>query len=115
MVRENGMVMMTEEEYWEMSAKLEFAETELEIFKNSIRKIAKENLKAEETKARKTEIEVPPSALVEIMDEYPGDEDCYETEMEISWNGIKAKLWFSPSIYNYILPAIKEAWEEMNE
>ena len=129
MVKENGMVMMSETEYkemkdklWDYNHELDIAKMELLTYHKSMREIAKQNLRGK-TDENKLDIEIPAKDLVNIMESSLGDgwddDDYFEsldrTDLVVSWNGFTSKLMWGPWLFNGLLDTIKECYEEINE
>lgn len=136
MVRENGMVMMSETEFEayannvkHTNDKLRKAEYELDIAKmelatyhQTIREMAKTNL-SKKGGDKVNGFEIPAKDFADMIDSVTNEalEECgevmnklCETDMWFVWNGFSARIPFGCEICNEVLPAIKDAYEEYN-
>ena len=131
MVKENGMVMMTEEEYRDLVGKahqadyeLDIAKTELATYRKAMKKLADKKLFKGKKKSKSYGIEIPAGDLVNLIDSMTedwmdGDEEKFEqldnTDFWFVWNGFSAIIIYGPWLCNEVLPAIKEAYDEYND
>lgn len=128
MVKENGMVMMSEAEYssmkdkiWKLDCELDIAKMELATYHKSMKELAMRNLLKKPDE--KTAVEIPAKDLVSIMESELNDgfdDDEFfsildSTDITISWNGLSSTLMWGPWIFNDLLPAVKETYDEINE
>lgn len=128
MVKENGMVMMSEAEYnemknkiWELDNQLDIAKMELATYHQSVKKFAERNIDLKEDE--KILMEIPARDFVDIMEtminEAFEDNEKFNklqcNDLVFEWNGISSRLQYGPEIFNEVLPGIKEAYEEINE
>jgi len=126
MVKENGMVMMSETEYSDMKDKirkldyeLDIAKIELATYHRSMKELAMRNLLKKPDE--KTAVEIPAKDLVSIMESDLdigfNDEDFFklldETDFTVSWNGFSSTLIWGPWLFEYLLPAIRDTYEEI--
>lgn len=126
MVKENGMVMMSETEYSAMKDKirkldyeLDIAKMELATYHRSMKELATRNLTKKSNE--KGTIEIPAEDLVSIMESNLNtgfdDEDFFElldeTYFTVSWNGFSSTLIWGPWLFEYLLPAIRDTYEEI--
>jgi len=135
MVKENGMIMMSEQEYREMKMRiselefdLDIAKMELYTYRSSIKKLANDNLSSGNVKEKSYGIEIPTgdfsdlidAATLNWMEDSNGnmDEEKLEklekTDLWFVWNGFCARIPYGCEICNEVLPAIKEAYDEYN-
>ena len=128
MVNENGMVMMSEMEYKnlvgrtnKLEKEIDIAKMKLAIYHKAIFNMAKINLYGEVKKVNG--LEIPADDFVKLMDDILDDSynnengfmKINETDLIIEWNGFITRIEHGCEIHNYILPAIKDAFEEINE
>ena len=124
MVKENGMVMMTEEEYRKLDEKkdrLDIALMELATYRKTMMKIAEKNLG--EKNDKDYGLEIPPSDFADMIDkmicnafdEKISLDKVMDTDMRFVWNGMTARIPMGCEVSNEILPAIKEAYSQYNE
>ena len=137
MVKENGMVMMTEEEYKNLISKthqldceLDLAKMELATYRKAMEKLANKKLNKRKSKKNKKTygIEIPAGDFADMIDKATLDwmEDAdgnmdeeklnklEETDVWFVWNGFSARIPYGCEICNEVLPAIKAAYEEYN-
>ena len=135
MVKENGMIMMSEQEYREMKMRiselefdLDIAKMELYTYRSSIKKLANDNLSSGNVKEKSYGIEIPAgdfsdlidAATLNWMEDSNGNMDeeklekLEETDLWFVWNGFCARIPYGCEICNEVLPAIKEAYDEYN-
>lgn len=135
MVKENGMVMMSEEEYLKMKKEaenerrelehnLDIALMELSTYFSSMKKIAKRNLDLNPYTYGEKSIEMPAKDFANMIEKIVSDildddldafYDIDRTDFWFAWNGFCARLPHTPEINNTILPAIVSVYEEINE
>jgi hypothetical protein len=129
MVKENGMIMMTETEYNDLMNKkhkidneLDIAKMELSVYHQTIKEIAEERLYGKKD-SKLSKMEIPAGDFVNLMDiivnEAFDDSDKFQklegTDLIIEWNGFRTRLRHGCEIHNEILPAIREAYKLINE
>lgn len=136
MVKENGMVMMSEEEYSKMKKEaenerrelehgLDIALMELSTYFSSMKKIAKRNLDLNPYTYDEKPIEMPVKDFAGMIEKIVSDvlddddldafDDINRTDFWFVWNGFCARLPHTPEIHNTILPAIVSVYEEINQ
>lgn len=132
MVKENGMVMMSEEEYKNLIEKthqldheLDIAKMELSTYRITVKELAEKNLGTNH--GSKYGIEIPARDFANLIDnmtiEWMDAEGnlseeklrkLEETDLWFVWNGFCARIPYGCEICNEVLPAINEAYEEYN-
>lgn len=130
MVKENGMVMIMEEEYMnmigkchELEWKLDIAETELTTYRRTMKQLCENNLAKNETKANYG-FEMPAGDFSDMLDkmtdealaidDFDGIENLEKEDMWFVYAGICSRIPYSCALVNYIIPAIKECYEDYN-
>lgn len=136
MVRENGMVMMSETEFEayvnnvkhtndklrKAEYKLDIAKMELATYHHTIREMSKTNL-LKKGGDKVNGFEIPAKDFADMIDALTNEalEECgemfdrlEETDMWFVWNGVSARIPFGCEVCNEVLPAIKNAYEEYN-
>lgn len=127
MVKENGMVMMTERELERMEReKTELVkdyEKRLELMQDAIKQLMKEGATSEDVRVSKADfLAIYNKALNEmfdIMDGCLGDEtpddvanDIYGHDVTVHWHGIYCNCGDGATACNYIIPGIEGVNEE---
>ena len=133
MVKENGMVMMSEEEYRNLIGKthqldneLDIAKMELSTYRSAMKKLSEKNLGIEAKED--FGIEIPANHFVDLIDNMSVDwmksdgmtseeklQKLEDTDLWFAWNGFCARIPYGCEICNEVLPAIKEAYDQYND
>lgn len=125
MVKENGMVMMTEQELDRMEREhkqsIEDYEKRLELMQEAIKQLMKEGGTSEDVRVGKIDfLAIYKKALNEMFDnmEKPNYEelpnDIYGHDITVHWHGIYCNCGDGAVPSNYLIPSIEEMIEEDN-
>lgn len=119
MVKENGMVMLTEMELKEMERKLLQCEKRVVILQSALLEATKGNKSVEGVKVTKTDfLEIYNNALEAMFnkedkeDFNPENTDIYGYDFTIHWHGIYCNCSDGAFPSNHIIPAIEGLNEE---
>ena len=114
MVKENGMVMLTEKELKEMERKLLQCEKRIVILQSALLKATNGNKAVEGVQVTKTDfLEIYKKALNEMFNkEEKEDFDVYDTDIygydfTVHWHGIYCNCSDGAMPSNHIIPAIE--------
>lgn len=119
MVKENGMVMLTEKELKEMERKLLQCEKRIVILQSALLQATKGGTTIESVKVTKTDfLEIYQKALNDMFNKEekenfdPYNTDIYGYDFTVHWHGIYCNCSDGAMPSNHIIPAIEGLNEE---
>lgn len=122
MLKENGMIMLSEVELKDMMAGSNERIAELEQRNRMLRMAIMELMKKGSTDNKDVRVskmdflEIYNDALNEMFDSsYDEDNDIYGYDITVHWHGIYCSCGDGATPCNYIIPAIKNCYEEDDE
>lgn len=116
MVRENGMVMMKEQEYYK---EVTLKEYEIEDLKTRCEQLAEVISKLivcnndESTIINPRDFVIIWNNVFDRMNEGNKEEDLIYTEATLHWNGLVANLGDGAAFANYVIPMLTELADEL--
>lgn len=119
MLKENGMIMISEEEYNKtINDLLKERNNYRRILFNLIEKKRSTSFEDIEV-SRQDFVDIYSAAVGEMFEKMDEDEDIddspiYGKDVTVHWNGIYCNCEDGASVYNYIIPAIEDVMSEID-
>ena len=118
MVKENGMIMMSEKEYEETVANLKKEKNNMHRLLFALLKRVKSNADKDILVTRSDFVKLYNAAVEDMFDHMEsGDDDnlIYGHDVTVHWNGIYCNCSDGATVANYIIPAIEDVMEEYGD